>query len=62
MPALVGAGGTGCAGTCCCLIGLSCGGVEWGWPSAVSATGSALEGGLSPAKGPAVDFEEVGLS
>ena len=42
------------------LQGVSCGGVDWGWPSAVSATGSSLEGGLSPDKGPAVDCEEVG--
>ena len=61
VPALAEVGGTVCAGVCCCHSGLSCGGVDWGWPSAVSTTGSALEGGLSPAKGPAVDCEEVGL-
>ena len=60
MPALAGEGGTVCAGTCCC-IGPSCGGVDWGRPSTVPTTGSALEGGLSPAKGPEVDCEEVGL-
>ena len=54
-------GGTVCVGICCCHMGLSCGGVDWGKPSTVSVAGSALEGGLSPAKGPVVDCEEVGL-
>ena len=36
-------------------IGPSCGGVDWGQLSAVPATDSALEGGLSPAKGPVID-------
>ena len=40
-------GGTVHVGICSCCMGLSCGGVDWGRPSAVSATGSALEGGLS---------------
>ena len=57
MPALAGEGGTVCAGTCCCI-----GGVHWDQPSAVPATGSALEGCLSPGKEPAVDCEEVSLA
>ena len=33
----------------------NCGGVDWGQLSAAPATDSALEGGLSPAKGPVID-------
>ena len=50
-----------CAGICCCCRGLDCGGIDWGWPSTVCTTGSALEGGLSPAKGSAGDCEGIGM-
>ena len=55
MPALAGDDGTVHAGACQGCLKLSSGGVDWGRPSTAPATGSALEGSLSPAKGPVID-------